>query len=66
MAVDHSRNDRIFKNCCISDEIGGIEDDEENGDVGSEHERVSSECQTDIENCEDIAAKADDGNGEAE
>jgi hypothetical protein len=28
MAVDHSRNDRNFKICYISDEVGGIEDEE--------------------------------------
>jgi hypothetical protein len=32
--VDHSR---VFKNCCISDEMVGIEDEEETGDVDSEH-----------------------------
>jgi hypothetical protein len=57
MAMDHSRNDRVFKNCCISDEMGGIEDEEEIGNVGSEHERVSGECQPDNVNCENSAAK---------
>lgn len=64
--MDQSRNDNVFKNCCISDEMGGIEDEEGIGDVDSEHERVSGECQADSGNREDIAAETDDRNGEAE
>jgi hypothetical protein len=34
---------RRHKDCCISD---GMEDEEEVGNVGSEHDRVNSECET--------------------
>jgi hypothetical protein len=35
-----------FKKWCISNEVNGTEDEEEDGNAGSEHQRVSSECET--------------------
>jgi hypothetical protein len=34
-----------FKDCCISDEMDGWEDEEEVGNVGIEHKSVSIECE---------------------
>jgi hypothetical protein len=35
---------RGFKECCVSDETNGREDEEEARNVGSEHKSVSSKC----------------------
>lgn len=45
MARDLSRIDSGFKNCCVSDEMGGMEDEEEVGMLA-----MSSECKTEDEN----------------
>jgi hypothetical protein len=45
---------RRFENCCTSDEMVGREDEESVGNVGSEHESVSSEFQTQDGNYEDV------------
>jgi hypothetical protein len=37
----------------LSDEIDGIEVEEEVWKIGSEHNNVSSECETKFFNCED-------------
>jgi hypothetical protein len=37
--------------------VDGREDDEEAGNAGSEHERVSSECETEDGNCENTEAE---------
>lgn len=39
---------KAYKNCCISYEILDVEED---GNVGNEHESMSSECQTEDGNC---------------
>jgi hypothetical protein len=48
----------------ISDEIGGMEEEEEAGNIGSEHESVSSECKVKDQNCKGTDVERDDGNGE--
>jgi hypothetical protein len=52
---NRSSGSQIFKKCCMSDEVGN---------VGSEHECVSSECETQDGNCEDIKAETDNRNHE--
>jgi hypothetical protein len=59
MPMDLSRTDsQRFKNCCRCDEI----DEEEDENVGSEHENVSTD--TENGNCEDNEAVTDNGNCE--
>jgi hypothetical protein len=54
-----------FKDCCISDEMDGREDEEEVGNVDIEHKSVSIECEiTENRNCEDTEAETGDKNGE--
>jgi hypothetical protein len=49
---------RVFKKCCIPDKMVGRENDilwdheEEGGNIGNEHESVSSECEHKEGNCE--------------
>jgi hypothetical protein len=42
---------RGFKECCVSDETNGREDEEEAVNVGSKHKSVSGECGTQDVNC---------------
>jgi hypothetical protein len=55
---------RGFKECCVSDEMNGREDEEETGNVGSEHKSMSSECGTQDVNCKGTEAGTGDRNGE--
>jgi hypothetical protein len=48
----------------VSADMNRREDEEEVGSTGTEHESVSSECETEDGNYEDSEAKADDRNGE--
>jgi hypothetical protein len=51
-----------FIKCCITDETDGKKDKVGNAD--SEHESVSSECETEEGNWEDSEAETDNLNGE--
>jgi hypothetical protein len=53
-----------FKKHYISDEMGGREDEEGAGNVGCEHEKISSECEIEDGNCEDTEVEINDRNGE--
>jgi hypothetical protein len=54
---------RVFRKCCISDKMVGRENDilwdheEEVGNVGNEHESVSSECENKEGNCKNSEPK---------
>jgi hypothetical protein len=45
---------RGFRKCCIPDAVDGMDDEEEVGNVGSEHENVSIKCEAEDGNCEDV------------
>jgi hypothetical protein len=53
-----------FKNCHTSDAMYGREDEEKSGNVGSEHESVSSDCETEDVNHKNTEAETDNRNGE--
>jgi hypothetical protein len=55
---------RGFKECCISGEINGMEDEEKVANAGSEDESVSSEYETKDVNCEVTEAEKGERNGE--
>lgn len=52
-----------FKECCIFDEVNGMEDKGKVENADSKDESVSSKYETDDENCEDIKTETGVKNG---
>jgi hypothetical protein len=49
-----------FMGCCVSKEMGGMEEENGVGNVGSIHENVKAvNVVQEVANCEDIEAKAE-------
>jgi hypothetical protein len=55
---------KILRKYCISDKMDGKEDEEELGNIGSEQDSVSRECERDDRYFKDMKAQTYDGNGE--
>jgi hypothetical protein len=52
-----------FKECCIFDEVKGMEDKEKVENAGSKDESANSKYETDDENCEDIRTETGERSG---
>jgi hypothetical protein len=59
MVMDLSRG---CMKCCLSNAMDGRENEEEDGNVGSEHKSVSSDCEAEDGNSENGEAARDDWN----